>query len=48
MIVLRHEGDALDVTGAKTHEGLAGLELQIRLIADEARQSVDLIRAVGG
>ena len=36
MIVLRGEGEALQIPAAKPHEGLAALELQIDLIADEA------------
>ena len=40
MIVLRDEGDPLDVAGPETDEGLPGLELKIRLIADEARESI--------
>ena len=48
MIVRRDEGEPFDVARPQTYEGLPGLELQIRLVADESHQPIDLIRAVGG
>ena len=46
VIVLRGEGEALDIPGAEPDEALAGLELQIDLEADVALQPIDLIRRV--
>ena len=47
MIVLRHEGNALDVPSAQSHESLAGLKLKVRLITDEPLEPIDLICAIG-
>src|SRR5579872_5796732 len=47
MIVLGHEGHALQVPGTQSRESLTRLELQVDLVADEAVQSVDLRAIVG-
>src|SRR6185437_10540584 len=48
MIVLTDERQSLQVAGTQAGENLAGFELQIDLIADEAAQFVDLLAIVGG
>ena len=46
MIVLRGEGQALEIAGTQAHEGLTGLELEIDLEAHVALQAVDLVRRI--
>src|SRR5882757_9113157 len=48
MIVLADEGQSFRIARAEAGEGLAGLELEIDLVADEAVQLVNLVTVVGG
>ena len=42
MILLTNERQAFHIPRAQAHEGLAGLKLEIDLIADKSMQLVDL------
>src|SRR5258708_1381391 len=48
MIFLAEERQALHVAGPEPHERLAGLELQIDLVAHESAQPINLCAVVGG
>src|SRR5258708_7289276 len=48
MIFLAEERQALHVAGPEPHERLAGLELQIDLVAHESAQRVNLCAVVSG
>ena len=46
VVLLRGEGQALEVACSKAKEALAGLELQIDLIANITLKAIDHVRAV--
>src|SRR5258706_10746490 len=48
MIVLADEGQSFRIARAEAGEALAGLELEIDLVADEAVQLVNLVTVVDG
>ena len=47
VVVLGDERKPREVPRPESHEALTALELEIRLVADEALEPIDLIRAVG-
>ena len=48
MIVLGGEAEAAQVPGTESHEALAGLELEIDLVADVSLETVDLVGGIRG